>query len=245
MEIPPELVERLGPDAMVAVLTGAGVSAASGIATFRGAHGLWKRHRVEDLATPEAFARQPDVVWGWYAWRRDQVRAASPNPAHRALAALADRVARLDIITQNVDGLHERCGLAPPGRIIRLHGSLWTLRCTVCGAEREDHGPGPASGDLPRCACGGLERPGVVWFGEVLAMGDLQRAGVAASRAGIFLVVGTSALVYPAAGFIDLAARSGALVAEFNLEPTGHPGVAVRVAGPCEETLPRLVQALG
>mgnify|MGYP005620230051 CR=1 FL=1 len=231
MEIPAELIERLGPDTKVAALTGAGVSAASGIATFRGADGLWKKHRVEDLATPEAFARQPDVVWGWYGWRRDRVRAAEPNAAHRALADLATRVARLDIITQNVDGLHERCPLAGPGGIIRLHGSLWILRCSRCGAEREDYEPGPGPGALPRCACGGLERPGVVWFGEVLAMEDLDRAARATREAEVFLVVGTSALVYPAAGFIGMAARSGALVAEFNLEPTDQPDVALSVAG--------------
>jgi NAD-dependent deacetylase len=228
----------------VAVLSGAGISAASGIPTFRGEGGLWKQHRAEDLATPEAFARDPGTVWEWYGWRRDLVRQAQPNAAHLALARLSARVARLDIVTQNVDGLHERAGL-PGGEIIRLHGSLFSIRCTVCGAEREDHDPGPAPGEIPHCRCGGRERPGVVWFGENLASGDLERAGTIVSEADVFLVIGTSAVVYPAAGFLPVASRSGALVCEFNLEPTrAAHDVACTVPGACEETLPALLAAL-
>jgi len=228
----------------VAVLSGAGISAASGIPTFRGEGGLWKNFRAEELATPEAFASDPATVWEWYGWRRDLCREAQPNPAHHALAALSTRVGRLDIVTQNVDGLHERAGL-PNGEIVRLHGSLFQMRCTVCGAEREDHQKGPEPGEIPHCRCGGQERPGVVWFGENLAYGDLERAGTIASEAEVFLVVGTSAVVYPAAGFLPVASRSGALVCEFNLEASeAARGVAATVPGPCEETLPALLEAL-
>ncbi len=229
----------------MAVLSGAGISAASGIPTFRGEGGLWKNHRAEELATPEAFDRDPALVWEWYGWRRDLVREAEPNPAHHALAELSARVTRLDIITQNVDGLHERAGL-PNGEIVRLHGSLFLLRCTVCGAEREDHEPGPAPGEIPHCRCGGRERPGVVWFGENLAYEDMERAGTIAREAEVFLVVGTSAVVYPAAGFLPVASHSGALVCEFNLETSeAAQGVAITVPGPCEDTLPALLIALG
>lgn len=228
----------------MAVLSGAGISAASGIPTFRGDGGLWKNFRAEELATPQAFAHDPALVWEWYGWRRDLVREAQPNAAHHALAELSTRVARLDIVTQNVDGLHERAGL-PNGEIVRLHGSLFVLRCTVCGAEREDHEPGPGPGEIPHCRCGGRERPGVVWFGENLAHEDLERAGTIARAAEVFLVVGTSAVVYPAAGFLPVASRSGALVCEFNLEPTDAArDVALTVPGPCEESLPALLAAL-
>lgn len=226
------------------MLSGAGISAASGIPTFRGEGGLWKNYRAEELATPEAFEQDPETVWEWYGWRRDLVRKAEPNAAHLALAELSTRVGRLDIVTQNVDGLHERAGL-PNGEIVRLHGSLFRFRCTVCGAERDDHEPGPKAGEIPHCRCGGRERPGVVWFGENLAYQDVERAGTIASQAEVFLVIGTSAVVYPAAGFLPVASRSGALVCEFNLEPTDAArGVACLVPGPCEETLPALLTSL-
>ncbi len=226
-------------------LTGAGISAASGIPTFRGKGGLYKNLHAQDLATPEAFARDPATVWEWYGWRRDLVRRARPNAAHRALRELSELVGRLDIITQNVDGLHEQTGLAGEGGIVRLHGSLWRMRCTRCGREVEDRSAGPYPPDLPHCSCGGLMRPAVVWFGEQLASEDLDEAGALTRHADVFLVVGTSAVVYPAAGFLGLASQQGAFVAEFNLEAAASgPEIGLRVTGPSEETLPALVDAV-
>lgn len=236
-------MERLHPAARVTVLTGAGVSAASGIPTFRGDDGLWRNFRAEDLATPEAFARDPRTVWEWYGWRRDLVRQAEPNPAHHALVDLAHTVEHVEIITQNVDGLHARAGGDLP--LHELHGSLFLLRCTRCGAERPDHDPGPPPGSMPHCGCGGLQRPGVVWFGEPLDP-DVFAAGVQAARScDVLLVVGTSGTVHPAAGLARVAHEHGAFVADFNLEagPT-HDAIDVVVPGPCEETLVALVHAL-
>jgi len=244
-DFPNELIDRIHPHARVAVMTGAGVSTASGVPTFRGADGLWKNYSATDLATPAAFARDPATVWEWYGWRRDLVHDAAPNPAHRALAQLATHVAQLNIVTQNVDGLHERCGLSN-GEIVRLHGSLWVMRCTVCGAEREDHRAGPAPGELPCCSCEGLLRPGVVWFGEQLAMEDVRRAEQIVLTSEVLLVVGTSSQVFPAAGLIRQATASGAYVAEFNLERTACSNeVDASIFAPCEESLPALVEALG
>jgi len=195
-------------------LTGAGVSAESGIPTFRGAGGLWRTHRPEDLATPEAFARDPVLVWEWYAWRRGLVAEARPNPAHRWLAAYEGRKPGFLLVTQNVDGLH---ALAGSRDLVEVHGSLWQTRCTRCGREEEDRrGALPVP---PSCGeCGGLTRPAVVWFGEPLAAGDLARAAAAVRAADLLLVLGTSAVVYPVAGLPELA--RDATVVEINPEPT-------------------------
>src|SRR5688572_4541686 len=154
-----EAAARLRAAHRVLALTGAGVSAESGVPTFRGPEGLWRRFRPEDLATPEAFARDPKLVWEWYAWRREKVAACHPNAAHRALAALDQRVPEFLLATQNVDGLHARAGSR---RMVELHGSLWRVRCTACGhvGERREALP-----DLPRCDCGAVLRPDIVWFG--------------------------------------------------------------------------------
>src|SRR5258706_1333916 len=146
----------------IAVLTGAGISAESGIPTFRGPVGLWRQYRAEDLATPQAFARDPKLVWEWYDWRRGLIAQAHPNAGHAALAEIERRAKRFTLITQNVDGLHDRAGSR---QVLKIHGDIWTLRCPACGRERHD--PLPSIPDLPpRCECGALERPGVVWFGE-------------------------------------------------------------------------------
>jgi NAD-dependent deacetylase len=222
----------------VAVLTGAGISAESGVPTFRGDAGLWKEFKPEDLATPEAFARDPKLVWEWYDYRRALIAKAAPNPAHRALVQLEIRKPRFTLITQNVDGLHD---LAGSGKILKLHGDIWRMRCTSCGANFPNRRV-PLPRIPPHCACGGLARPGVVWFGEPLPEGMMKEAEHAAEAAQVFLVIGTSAVVYPAAGLVPYAKQSGAKVIEVNTEPSAVSGfVDCMLEGPAGEILPRLL----
>jgi NAD-dependent deacetylase len=223
----------------IAVLTGAGVSQESGIPVFRGAGGLWRRYRAEQLATPEAFARDPKLVWEWYDWRRSVVADTRPNPGHFALAELERRTADFTLVTQNVDGLHDRAGSK---HILKLHGDLWTVRCLSCGVDKMDHRV-PLPDLPPQCECGGLLRPGVVWFGEALP-GEILQAAIAAARASqVFLVVGTSAVVQPAASLPLLARESGARVIEVNAEETPlTPMVDVSLRGSAGELLPPLVE---
>lgn len=222
----------------IAVLTGAGISAESGIPTFRDAGGLWKNFRAEDLATPQAFARDPKLVWEWYDWRRSLIAKAEPNAGHRALAELEKRAPNFSLITQNVDGLHDRTGST---HLLKLHGDIWTLRCTLCGHERYD--PRPSLPHLPpRCDCGGIQRPGVVWFGENLSPEIWTQAEEAASAAEVFLVVGTSAIVYPAAGLVHLARASGRKVIEVNPAQTPVSGrVDFSWRAPAAQALPLLL----
>jgi len=230
--------ERLAQAQAVAVLTGAGISAESGIPTFRGEGGLWKNFRAEDLATPAAFARDPRLVWEWYNWRREMISQAKPNPAHEALVKLEAAKPRFTLITQNVDGLHDRAG---SGRILKLHGDIWRLRCTGCGAHWPDR-RAPLPTLPPHCGCGGLARPGVVWFGEALPEGIMGEAEHAVETAEVFLVIGTSAVVYPAAGLVPYAKQSGATVIEINVETTAFSGmVDFSFQRPAGEVLPRLV----
>ena len=233
----------------IVVLSGAGVSAESGIATFRDAQtGLWQRFRAEELATPEAFRHDPALVWGWYEWRRMQVLRAAPNPAHHAIAALAGRMPALTVVTQNVDDLHERAGSRD---VVHLHGSLHAPRCSAC-AEPFALAPGipsePEGGrrlEPPRCAsCGAAVRPGVVWFGESLPQAAWLRAQRAVEDCELLLTVGTSGLVHPAAGLPALARRAGATVVVINPVPTALDVVAHHVLrGPAGEQLPALLAA--
>lgn len=223
----------------LAVLTGAGISAESGIPTFRGAAGLWRNFRPEELATPEAFARNPILVWEWYEWRRELIAAAEPNPGHLALVELERRIPRFTLITQNVDGLHDRAGSR---KILKLHGDIWTDRCTVCGSEVVRQPGEKASTQPPRCECGGIRRPGVVWFGEPLPADVWRKAEEAVQNADVMLVIGTSAVVYPAAGLAPLAVSRGAKVVEVNLEKTPFSSmVDCSIQGKAGEILPKLL----
>jgi NAD-dependent deacetylase len=222
----------------IAVLTGAGISAESGLPTFRGTGGLWRNFRAEDLATPQAFARDPLLVWEWYDWRRSVHAKCEPNAGHRALAALEKRVCRFTLITQNVDNLHEQAGSK---NILHLHGSLWRVRCTRCGRE-EANAQVPLASLPPVCSCGGMQRPGVVWFGEALPEAELRAAVAAAQAADVFLVVGTSSLVYPAAALPRLALEHGARVIEVNLDATELSATAhVALRGKAGEILPAII----
>ena len=222
----------------IAVLTGAGISAESGVATFRGADGLWSNFKVEDFATPEAFARDPKLVWQWYDERRGLIAQAKPNAAHRALVELEKRKPRFTLITQNIDGLHD---LAGSGKILKLHGDIWRMRCLECGANFPNRRT-PLPKLPPHCACGGVARPGVVWFGEQLPEGMMKEAEHAVEEAEVFLVIGTSAIVYPAAGLIPFAKRAGAKLVEVNTEETDFSStVDCALRGAAGELLPQLV----
>ena len=242
-----DLVERLRkPDARITVLTGAGVSAASGVPTFRGSDGLWKNFRPEALATAEAFGRDPSLVWEWYAWRRFRIAACDPNDAHRVLASWSHRFPNFKLITQNVDGLHERAGTE---NTIRLHGSIWEVSCWQgCSKSPRRWRDETASfKDMPpRCPyCGGLIRPGVVWFGETLETNVISQAWNAAN-CDVFITVGTSAVVYPAAGFIEQARKHGAFTVEINPEATpATKTVDLALKGNAETVLPEIDKAIG
>lgn len=222
--------------------TGAGISVESGIPTFRGPGGLWRTFKAEDLATPQAFARDPKLVWEWYDSRRQMMAQAEPNAGHHALVELERRVPAFLLITQNVDGLHDRAGNR---NISKLHGDIWTLRCTVCGRERKNfHARLPEL--PPYCACGGMERPGVVWFGELLPPGVWSTAEFAASQADVFLTIGTSAVVHPAAELIDVAKSGGAITVEINPNETSYSSeVDYSLRGPAGEILPQLLSVRG
>ncbi len=233
-----EAVQLLRGARAVAVLTGAGVSAESGVPTFRGEGGLWHQFRAEDLAPPQAFARDPRLVWEWYDWRRQKIAACRPNPAHHALAALESQAGEFLLITQNIDDLHRKAGSR---RLVELHGNIWRVRCVAEGTVLEQPDV-PLRTIPPRCACGSLLRPDIVWFGEMLPAEALERAFRAAETCDVFLVVGTSALVQPAASLPMLARQHGAAVIEVNPEPTpiSHL-VDVSLQGKAGEILPALL----
>ena len=245
MDFPPELVRYLSHKPRTAVLTGAGVSAESGIPTFREAQtGLWARYRPEDLATPAAFARDPRLVWEWYAWRRELVAGAQPNPAHYALVELEQCLDEFCLITQNVDGLHARAGSRS---LLELHGSLGRVKCSADGEDipgwqallAEDAGSIP-----PLCPhCGAPLRPDVVWFGESLPSAAFQAACEAAESCQLFLSVGTSALVQPAASLPLFALQQGAVVVEINPAATPlTPQATYSLLGPAGVVLPDLLR---
>jgi NAD-dependent deacetylase len=248
MPIPSDFVHALRDAANIVTLTGAGVSAESGVPTFRDVQeGLWARYDPAELATPEAYSRDPELVARWYDWRRTLCSKASPNPAHLALSWLErfsrDNGRRFNLVTQNVDRLHHAAGSTG---VLELHGTLWIWRCLRCGEEREERVV-PFTEYPPRCSCGGLRRPGVVWFGEALPEGILEAANQAASECDLFLSVGTSAVVYPAAGLAHSARRRGARIAEINAQPTPlSPLTHWSLQGRCGEILPELLhRALG
>ena len=239
--IPPDLVVRLRRAERVVALTGAGVSAESGVPTFRDAlTGLWAKYDPQELATPEAFARDPRLVWDWYAWRRELVADVRPNAGHLALAAWADLVPSFTLITQNVDGLHEKAGSED---VIALHGNIARTRCHACGryARTFDVAQRP-----PPCrACGGWLRPDVVWFGEALPADALERAIRASAVADVFLSIGTSSLVHPASALPGIALEAGAALVEVNPDPTPlTPQATYVLAGPSGVVLPALVRSL-
>ena len=231
---------RLRGATRITALTGAGVSAASGVPTCRGDGGLWRSYRPSDLATPEAFDRNPTLVWEWYDWRRRTIAACEPNAAHHVLARWSERPG-FTLITQNVDGLHERAGARD---VLRFHGSIWHVRCRDgCAASpaswRDDTVPYPAL--PPPCPyCGGLIRPDVVWFGETIDPGVFVRCA-AATVCDAFLTIGTSAVVFPAAGLVYEARRRGAFTVEINVEDTpASPYLNVVLQGRVEDVLVEL-----
>ncbi len=236
----------------IVALTGAGVSAESGVPTFRGEGGLWRNHRPEDLATVDALARDPETVWAWYRWRRGLLASCEPNPGHRALARLFLERGRAGLITQNVDGLHQRAALdeakgasAEPALPVELHGALARDRCSRCGSRFDARAPEHPSPDaeLPRCpTCNGLLRPDVVLFGEPLDQTVLTRARRLARSADLCLVVGTSAAVHPAAAIPLETLHAGGRVVEVNVEATElTPVASAALRGPAAETLPDLL----
>ncbi len=232
------LRSRLEGARRLVVLTGAGISAESGVPTFRGKDGLWKQHRPMDLATPEAFQRDSRLVWEFYNWRRELLFPLKPNAAHEALVELEKRVPHFTLITQNIDGLHQVAG---SGHVLELHGNIWWVRCTACGQTYEERTvPLP---ELPLCRlCDGLLRPNVVWFGEMLDSNVLGGAFEALETADVMLVIGTSGTVQPAASMGMAAKRAGAAVAEINLDPTPYTNIYdVGLAGKAGEIVPRLL----
>jgi len=240
-----ELVTRLADASCVAVLTGAGISAESGIPTFRDKGGLWDSFKPEELANVRAFLRNPELVQEWYEHRRSVAREKEPNGGHVALAELEDMVDDFTLVTQNVDELHRRAGSR---RLVELHGSVMRSYCIDCERPDDDDDLMRPSSSRKRIVCpdcGGLIRPGVVWFGEMLPEGAMEDALAAAERADVFLSIGTSAVVYPAAGIPLRAKESGAYVAEINIEPSAIADeLDEMVLGKAGEVLPALIEAV-
>ncbi|MEW5981923.1 MAG: NAD-dependent deacylase [Acidobacteriota bacterium] len=233
----------------VMATTGAGISAESGVPTFRGPDGLWRRYRPEDLATPEAFGANPALVWEWYRWRRARIAEARPNPGHDALSRFERRWPAFELVTQNVDGLHHRAGST---RVIEVHGNIWRTRCARRCGFSIDESPGAATEPvplddrgLPVCQCGGMLRPDVTWFGEALDAQAITRAFALAESCEVLLVVGTSSLVYPAAAVPEIALGAGATVIEINVDATPLTSRAdVSLRGLAGEILPALEGAV-
>jgi NAD-dependent deacetylase len=216
MEFSDKLLTACDPSRKIVVVTGAGISAESGIPTFRGDEGLWKTYRAEELATPWAFQKDPKLVWEWYDWRRGIIARAQPNAGHLAIAEMESFFPSFVLITQNVDGLHRKAGSTA---MIEIHGNLWRLRCVNDGRVHDDYRV-PMPDMPPRCECGGLLRPDVVWFGESLNPSDLTRAYEMVDSCDVLFVVGTSAVVQPVAGFPRFAKKHGACLVEINTAPT-------------------------
>jgi len=234
--------DMLRAASQVVALTGAGVSAESGVATFRGAGGLWEGSPVSEVATPDAFAADPVRVWRFYEARRRQLAGVRPNPGHLVLASWQDRFAGFTLVTQNVDGLHQAAGSS---HVLELHGSIWRVICTGCRRRRDDRCV-PLARVPPHCdQCAAIERPDIVWFGEILPADVLAEATAAVWRCEVLVVVGTSALVYPAAGLVHEAAAAGARIIEVNPEQSALAALAaVAVRAPSGVALPQIEAAL-
>ncbi|HID29424.1 MAG TPA: NAD-dependent deacylase [Desulfobacterales bacterium] len=237
-----QIAHRIRPSTRVVILTGAGISQESGVPTFRGADGLWKSFRAEDLATPEAFQKDPVLVWQWYDWRRGLMKPVKPNAGHYALAELEKRIREFTLVTQNVDGLHRAAGSENP---MEMHGTIWRVRCLECKTAFENREV-PIK-ILPKCeACGGLLRPDVVWFGEALDEKMLHTIYGCLQRAQVMLIIGTSGFVQPAASFGMVAKRAGAFVAELNRSTTPQSSLFdLAVQGKAGELLPQLADQVG
>ena len=237
MEFQGEMVEKFKTARNVLVVTGSGISAESGVPTFRGEDGLWKRYRAEDLATPYAFDSDPKLVWEWYDWRRQIIGKALPNPAHVTLVEMEEHYPQFLLVTQNVDGLHRRAGSR---NMVEIHGNIWRTRCMAEGnvSTLEEN---PLTKIPPLCSCGALLRPDVVWFGESLPIEGLARAEDACRECDILLVVGTSGYVYPVASFPRVAKSAGATVVEVNVENTPISNCSdYTLLGKASDVLPEL-----
>jgi len=242
MRYPHELIQLMRKNNRIAILTGAGVSQESGLRTFRDAQtGLWAQYKPHELASPEAFARDPKLIWDWYAWRREAVKGVRPNQGHYALVEIEKRVSEFTLITQNVDGLHRFAGSQ---NVLELHGNIQRVRCSDCYMFAETWGDDTES--VPTCeSCGGLLRPDVVWFGESLPHDQLEKAVEAARTCDIFFSIGTSGVVQPAASLAHAARNKGAIVVEINAEPTSLTEKAdFFFQGKSGEILPELVKAV-
>ena len=240
MNIPPGLIQLLQNSNCIVALTGAGVSQESGLRTFRDAQtGLWAQYKPEELASPEAFRRDPKLIWDWYAWRREAVKGVRPNAGHYALVEIERRIPRFTLITQNVDGLHRMAGNQ---NVLELHGNIQRVRCADCYTFTETWEDDTES--VPRCKeCGGLLRPDVVWFGEALPRDQLEAAVEAARTCNVFFSIGTSGVVQPAASLAYAAHNRGAVVVEINAEPTPLTTKAdYTLHGKSGEILPELVR---
>lgn len=236
-----QIARRIKPHSRITALTGAGISAASGVPTFRGEEGLWRNYSPQELATPEAFRKDSKLVWEWYAWRRELISKCRPNRAHQILALWSKRRPEFKLITQNVDGLHEKAGTE---NVIRFHGSIWeVLCCNSCESSppRWVYDAVPLPRIPPLCPhCGGLIRPGVVWFGEGIDADVLEKSA-AALDCDIFILIGTSALVYPAANLVNGARGAGAFTVEINMEETpASERVDLSIQGPAEKILQQI-----
>lgn len=241
MSIPAAVVDALRRSRHVLALTGSGASSESGVPTFRDAQtGLWEQYNPLDLATPEAFLEDPALVWRWYRWRRELVARAEPNAGHYALSRLAEFVPQLTLITQNVDGLHQRAGSSS---VVEFHGNLFEDRCFSEGIVVND---ADENSEIPLCtACGGMLRPGVVWFGEAIPSRALEAATAAATDCDVFLSIGTSSVVWPAAGLAEAARGNGATVIEINPDVTPQSGQSHHcLQGKSGEVLPELISYL-
>lgn len=236
IQVPGEVAQRLRAAERVAAMTGAGASAESGIPTFRGDGGLWKNHRPEQLATPQAFEKDPELVWEWYHWRRGLIRESSPNAAHHSLVQIERNSPQFTLITQNVDGYHLTAGSET---VLEIHGNINRARCSSC-AHRVPLAD--ETGVLTCAQCGALMRPDVVWFGENLDPSILEASYSASGSADFFLVAGTSSVVQPAASLAFSAKERGGYVLEVNLDPTPLTGTAdVTILGKAGEVLSALV----